>query len=65
MRDVTAVDEENIEQAVVVVVEERNSPGHGFDQIFLRSRRVLQSEVNPVRQFLLEHGHAGRNRGGY
>ena len=39
--DVPAVDKEDIQQPVVVVVKKGYSTRHGFDQIFLRSRGVL------------------------
>ncbi len=32
----SAVDQENIEQSIVVVIEQRDATGHGLDQILLR-----------------------------
>ena len=36
--NMAGVYEENVQQAVVVVIEERDSPGHGLDQVFSGGR---------------------------
>ena len=41
----SAIHQKNIEQSVVVVVEKRDSAGHGLDQILLRRRRILQNKI--------------------
>src|ERR1700731_2809934 len=64
MIDATAVHEEYIEQSVIVVVEKGDAAGHGFDQILLRGRRVLQSEVHSARQIHYESRRAGCGNGG-
>ena len=41
IRELRAVREEDVEPAVVVVVEQRDAAPHRFDQVFVRRRRVL------------------------
>src|SRR5580700_1909091 len=59
-RHVPTVHEEDVEQAVIVVIQKGHAAWHGFYQIFLRSRRVLQSEIQTWRQPELEDRAAGR-----
>ena len=34
-------DEKDVEQSIIVIVEKRNSTGHGFDQVFLWGGRIM------------------------
>ena len=40
-----AIDQVNVEQAVPVVVEQRNARRHGFRLVFLRGRAVLSDKM--------------------
>ena len=53
---ISAVHQEYVQQSIVVVVEESDSTGHRFDQVFLRSGRILQGEIQATRQFDIENG---------
>jgi len=44
--ETTAVDEENVEQPVVVVVEEGDASAHGLDEVFFGLRAGLVLEVD-------------------
>jgi hypothetical protein len=48
------VDKENVQQAVVIVVQERDASGHGLDQVFSGSRGVAENKINPFRRAHLE-----------
>ncbi len=47
--ELPAIDQENVEQPVVVVVEERHAAAHRFDQIFLRRGRIHVAEIQAAR----------------
>ena len=49
-----AVDEEDIEQPVIVVVEERHSAAHGFDEVLLRGRRIAMNKGQPLGNLRIE-----------
>src|ERR1700730_10117565 len=59
MIDATAVHKEYIEQSVIVVVEKGDAARHGFDQILLRGRRILQREVHSAWHIHYENGRTG------
>src|SRR6266849_4581767 len=40
-----AIYQENVEQTVVVVIEQGDAAGHGFNEVFLRRGRILEREV--------------------
>lgn len=61
--EITAVDEEEVEQAVVVVIEHGDSAAHGFGQVLGRGRRVLQGEVETRRRVGFEYGVARKQEG--
>ena len=42
-----AVNQEDVEKAVVVVVQQGHSATHGFDQVFLRRRGIAMREIDP------------------
>ena len=42
-----AVNQEDVEKAVVVVVEQGHAAAHGFDQVFLRRRGIAMREIDP------------------
>jgi hypothetical protein len=44
-----AIHQKNIEQSVVVVVEERNTAAHGFDQVLLRRGGIDVVEIQAAR----------------
>src|ERR1700722_9315287 len=50
-----AVHEENVQQTVVVVIEERYPSRHGFNQMLPRSWRVTENKINTLRGLHLEH----------
>ena len=43
----SAVHQENIQKAVVVVVEQGDAAAHGFDQVFLRRGGIAMREIDP------------------
>ncbi len=45
-RHLGSVDQVNVEQAVSVVVEQRNASGHGFRLVLFRSRAVLRDKMH-------------------
>ena len=51
-----AIYQENIEQAVVIVIEERYAAAHRFDQVFLRRGRIYVFEVETFRMLYVEEG---------
>ena len=53
--DPSAIHQEDIKQSIVVVVEEGNASRHGFDQIFLRCRRIAENEIQTMRQFVFKN----------
>src|SRR6516165_3176290 len=62
VRDSAAVNQENIQQAVVVVVEQSDSTRHGFNEVFLRRGRVLECEINSMPHVDVENRrHDGGN----
>src|SRR5258706_12565901 len=44
------VHEKDVQQSIIVIVEQRNASGHGFDQMLLRSGGILQRKINSLRQ---------------
>ena len=58
---VTAVHQEDIEQAIIIVIEQRDSAAHRLDQVFLRSRGIAVSEFE-TGGFDKFHGRALRRR---
>ena len=59
--EVTAIDQEDVKQAVVVVVEERDAAAHGLDQIFLGRGGIYVPEIQAGRVFDIK-GRRGRRR---
>src|SRR5262249_16649834 len=51
----SAVYQENIQQSIIVVIEKGDTPGHGFDQVFLRSGRIFKGKVHSTRELHLEN----------
>jgi hypothetical protein len=43
---VPSIHHKDVEQAVVVVIEESNTAGHRFDEVFEGSGRVSKDEIN-------------------
>ena len=41
----SAIDQEDVEQAVVVVVEQGDAAAHGFDQVLLRGGRIAMLKI--------------------
>jgi hypothetical protein len=60
-RQASAIDQENVEQTVIVVVKQRDAAGHGFDEVFVRSGRVLKGEIQATREFHVKYRRADRN----
>src|SRR5206468_3409807 len=60
-----AVDEENVEQPVVVVIEEGHSATHGFDQVLLRGRGIAVDEIQARRVRDLEGNEPRAREYGY
>ena len=60
-----AVDEENVEQPVVVVIEEGHSATHGFDQVLLRGGGIAVDEIQAWRVRDLEDNEARAREYGY
>ena len=54
-----AVDQKDVEQAVVIVVEQGHTPGHGLDEVFFGSGRILQCEVQPAGEFQIKNRSGG------
>ena len=48
------IHEKNVEQAVIVVVEQRHSAGHGLDQVLAGGGRIAQDEIDTVERRELE-----------
>ena len=57
--DARAIREEEVEPAIVIVIEEGNARAHGFEQVFLRGRRRRMFEMDT--EFL---GHVDKSAGG-
>ena len=55
-RQAAAIHEKNVQQAVIVIVEQGYSSGHGFDQVLLRCGRILEGEIQSTRRLQLENG---------
>src|SRR5438105_1459993 len=45
--------------AVVIVVEQGHTPGHGLDEVFFGSGRILQCEVQPAGEFQIKNRSGG------
>lgn len=57
----SAVDQKNVETAILVIVEQRHAAAHRLDQIFLRSRGVAVGEIEAWRTDHFEQPGGGRN----
>src|SRR4029077_14389076 len=44
--DLCAIDKENVQPSIVVVIQERDASAHGLDQVLVRSGRVFVFEVD-------------------
>src|SRR5258706_69841 len=53
---------EDVEKAVVVVIEESRAARHGFDQVFLRRRRILKNDLDPAQRLDFENRRCGCQR---
>ena len=55
-----AIDQENVEQAVVIVIKQRYAAAHRFDQVFLRRGGIHMLEIEAAGMFYvkesLRHG---------
>jgi hypothetical protein len=59
-----AIDQKYVRKTVVIVVEQGDASRHGLDEVFLRSRRILQGEVQPAREFQIKNwSGGGKSRG--
>jgi hypothetical protein len=61
-RDAAAVDQENIEQAIIVVVEQRDAARHRLDQEFSGGGRILKNEINAPEGLYFEKRRGGSHR---
>src|SRR5581483_9628404 len=59
-----AVGEEDIQPAVVVVIEGGHAAAHGFDQVFVRSGGILLDEIDMALRGDVSELHAGRGLSG-
>jgi hypothetical protein len=57
--DSATVHQENVEQSIMVVVQQRYPAWHGLNQVFLRRWRISQSEIEPGRGSCLPEGRRG------
>ena len=62
LSDSSTVHEKNIQEAVVVVVEQRNPARHRLDQEFLSGRRILEDEIHSPECLYVKHGRRGSGR---
>jgi hypothetical protein len=53
---VACIHQKNIEQAVIVVIEQSHSAGHGLNQVLPRRWRIAQDEIDTVERRELELG---------
>ena len=56
IREMAAIDQENVEQTVVIVIKERYAAAHCFDQIFLRRGGIHVLEIEAAGMFYVEEG---------
>jgi len=63
--NVCAIDEEDVEPAVVVVVQQRNAATHRLYQIFVRGGRIFVLEIDTSGWGDVIELHVGSGSGGY
>src|ERR1700722_2623304 len=54
VRHVARIHQENVEQAVIVVIEQGHSARHGLNQVFTRRWRIAQDKIDTVERRELE-----------
>src|SRR5439155_7651516 len=57
-----AIDQKYVQKTVVIVVEQGDASRHGLDEVFLGSRRILQIEVQPAREFQIKNWSGSKSR---
>jgi hypothetical protein len=63
--NMAGIHKKNVQQAVVIVVQERDASGHGLDQVFSGSRGIAENKINTLGGVNIEPrtGSGGRSLG--
>ena len=63
--NMAGIHKKNVQQAVVIIVQERDATGHGLDEVFSGSRGVAENKINTLGKANLEPwaGAGGRGLG--